>query len=93
MPLIISVETRTSLRVKKSFELPPISEKLRLGIARKVQKGGKYVTSEDVEKARKHGDTDKEIHDTVLVAPSFCMFNRYVEGLGTGAPPSQRSIE
>ena len=37
-------------------------------------------------RARQHGATDLEIHDTVLIAAAFCMFNRYVEGLGTWAP-------
>lgn len=32
------------------------------------------------------GATDREIHDTVLIAAAFCMFNRYVDGLGTLAP-------
>jgi hypothetical protein len=27
-----------------------------------------------------------EIHNTVLIAAAFCMFNRYVDGLGTWAP-------
>jgi hypothetical protein len=27
-----------------------------------------------------------EIHDTVLIAAAFCMFNRYVDGLGTWQP-------
>jgi hypothetical protein len=57
-----------------------------LGIAGKVQKGGKQVTESDVAAARKEGATDKEIHDTVLIAASFCMFNRYVDGLGTWFP-------
>ena len=30
--------------------------------------------------------TDKEIHDTVLIAAAFCMFNRYVDGLATWQP-------
>lgn len=36
--------------------------------------------------ARQAGITDIEIHDTVLIAAAFCMFNRYVDGLGTFAP-------
>ena len=60
--------------------------KALLGIAGKVQKGGKNVTSADVQRARKEGATDKEIHDTVLIAAAFCMFNRYVDGLATWAP-------
>jgi hypothetical protein len=44
------------------------------------------VSNEDVARARQHGATDKEIHDTVLIAAAFCMFNRYVDGLATWAP-------
>jgi hypothetical protein len=41
------------------------------------------VSQEIVEKAKSLGATDREIHDTVLIAATFCMFNRYVDGLGT----------
>jgi hypothetical protein len=51
-----------------------------------VQESGRNVTSADVEAARKLGATDDMIHDTVLIAATFCMFNRYVDGLGTFAP-------
>jgi uncharacterized peroxidase-related enzyme len=66
----------------------PISEKLRalLAIAGEVQRGGKNVTAEDIEQAKTHGATDREIHDTVLIAAAFCMYNRYVDGLATWAP-------
>lgn len=76
------------LNVKRDFQSAPISDKLKalLVIAGKVQKGGKNVTTEDVEQARKQGATDKEIHDTVLIAAAFCMYNRYVDGLATIAP-------
>lgn len=57
-----------------------------LSIAGSVQKGGKHVTSEQIDAAREAGAQDIEIHDTVLIAASFCMFNRYVDGLGTWAP-------
>lgn len=74
--------------MKISPETAPISEKMKalLSIAGSVQKGGKHVTSEQVEKAKSLGATDLEIHDTVLIAAAFCMFNRYVDGLGTWAP-------
>ena len=74
--------------VKAHFESAGISEKLKalLAIAGSVQKGGKQVTSEQIEKARSLGATDKEIHDTVLIAAAFCMYNRYVDGLATWAP-------
>ena len=46
---------------------------------------------EDIEKARKQGATDQEIHDTVLIAAAFCMYNRYVDGLATWAPQDLNS--
>jgi uncharacterized peroxidase-related enzyme len=75
-------------RIKHDFRSAeiPIKLKLLLDIAASVQKGGKYVTHEQVEAARVAGATDMEIHDTVLIAAAFCMFNRYVDGLGTWAP-------
>lgn len=75
-------------QIKENYEKAPISEKLKalLAIAGSVQKGGKNVTNEQVETARDAGASDKEIHDTVLIAAAFCMFNRYVDGLGTWAP-------
>jgi uncharacterized peroxidase-related enzyme len=74
--------------IKRDFIEIPVSPKLRtlLNIAAKVQKGGKNVLEEDVHAARAEGATDQEIHDTVLIAAAFCMFNRYVDGLGTWAP-------
>jgi alkylhydroperoxidase family enzyme len=74
--------------VKLNFEAAAISDKMKalLAIAGKVQRGGKQVTAEDVSRARQHGATDKEIHDTVLIAAAFCMYNRYVDGLATWAP-------
>ena len=75
-------------RVKADFQAAEISEKLKalLVIAAKVQKGGKHVTAADVEAARTQGATDLEIHDTVLIAAAFCMYNRYVDGLDTWQP-------
>lgn len=71
--------------VKKDFKTAPISEKLKalLNIAGKVQKEARKVLTADVEEAKKHGATDKEIHDTVLIAAAFCMYNKYVDGLAT----------
>ena len=69
-----------------------MSDKLKslLAIAASVQKGGKYVTAQQVTDAREKGATDKEIHDTVLIASAFCMFNRYVDGLATWAPTDRQ---
>ena len=74
--------------IKAGLPATPVSEKLRalLHIAHQVQKNGKNVTEEDVNAARELGATDLEIHDTVLIAAAFCMYNRYVDGLGTWAP-------
>lgn len=75
-------------QVKSNPSDSSISPKMRalLGIARSVQAGGKHVTVEQIEAAKAKGATDLDIHDTVLIAAAFCMFNRYVDGLGTWAP-------
>jgi len=69
-----------------------ISDKLKalLGIAASVQKGGRQVRPEQIEAARALGATDREIHDTVLIAAAFCMYNRYVDGLATWAPQDRQ---
>ena len=75
-------------QVKTDFMGAKISNKLKalLAIAGKVQMGGKHVTEQDVANARTAGATDTEIHDTVLIAAAFCMYNRYVDGLATWQP-------
>jgi uncharacterized peroxidase-related enzyme len=74
--------------IKAGLTETEVSEKLRalLTIAHHVQQGGKNVTEADVATAREQGATDIEIHDTVLIAAAFCMYNRYVDGLNTWAP-------
>jgi uncharacterized peroxidase-related enzyme len=66
----------------------PLTERLRalLAIAAAVQRSGRAVDTPAVQRARAHGATDLEIHDTVLIAAAFCMFNRYVDGLATVLP-------
>ena len=66
----------------------PVPAKLKalLAIAAAVRDSGRAVTAELVAGARAAGATDVEIHDTVLIAAAFCMFNRYVDGLATTAP-------
>ena len=78
-------------QVKTDFTQADISPKLKalLTIAGKVQQDGKLVTAADVEAARKQGATDLEIHDTVLIAAAFCMYNRYVDGLDTVQPEDE----
>jgi len=75
-------------QIKSNPEASGVSDKLKalLAIAGKVQQGGKQVTGQDVARAKDQGATDKEIHDTVLIAAAFCMYNRYVDGLATWQP-------
>lgn len=74
--------------VLKDLNQASISPKMKtlLNIAGKVQILGKEVKTEDIEAARAEGATDKELHDTVLIAASFSMFNRYVDGLASLTP-------
>ncbi len=78
--------------IKNDCLSAPISDKLKalLAIAGSVQKGGKYVTPEQIGHAKDLNATEKEIHDTVLIAAAFCMFNRYVDGLNTWAPQDRQ---
>jgi len=71
----------------------PVSDKLKalLAIAASVQKGGKFVTTQQVETAKQLGATDNDIHDTVLIAAAFCMFNKYVDGLASNTPTDMSS--
>ena len=80
-------------QVRSDYTTADISDKLKglLRIAGKVQQSGKAVTKEDIDNARDHGATDKDIHDTVLIAAAFCMFNRYVDGLATNTPTDMDS--
>jgi uncharacterized peroxidase-related enzyme len=66
----------------------PVSPKLKalLAIAAKVARDARSVTASDVEAARAVGAVDADIHDTVLIAAAFCMYNRYVDGLAALTP-------
>jgi uncharacterized peroxidase-related enzyme len=82
---------KTIACLRKDVSTVPTTEKMKklLAIAGLVQKGGKSVTPSAIEEAKNTGATDEEIHDTVLVAAAFCMYNRYVDGLGTNLPASK----
>ena len=79
-------------QVKCNFAEAPISNKMKamLQIAERVQQGGKNVSKSQILQAIAEGATDQEIHDTVMIAAAFCMFNRYVDGMGTWAPEDQQ---
>jgi uncharacterized peroxidase-related enzyme len=81
--------------VLEDYEKAPISDKLKslLAIAGRVQKDARTVTPEIVAEAKNFGATDREIHDTVLIAATFCMYNRYVDGLASFTPTDPKAYE
>lgn len=80
-------------QVRADPDAAPVTPKLRalLRIAAAVQRGGREVRTQDVTAARAAGATDLEIHDTVLISATFCMLNRYVDGLGTTVPENPQA--
>ena len=93
--LIVLGESETAEAVKGDLTQAPVSEKMKalLTIAAAVQVSGKNVTQEMIKTAKSNGATDKEIHDTVLIAALFCLYNRYVDGLATVTPTDPKFYE
>lgn len=88
---IAACHLESEARVAEAVDDPEhanLSPKMKalLALAAKVQQGGLAVRAEDIARARTEGATDVELHDTVLIAAAFCMFNRYVDGLGALTP-------
>jgi uncharacterized peroxidase-related enzyme len=83
-------ESETSAAIKQDIESAPVSEKMKalLQIAKLVGQSGRAVTPRAIERAKNAGATDIEIHDTVLIAALFCLYNRYVDGMATRLPDS-----
>src|SRR5690606_23339757 len=81
-------ESNTVQQVLDDLESADISEKMKalLVIAKNTQQSGKSVVASHIERAQQAGSTDLGIHDTVLIAALFCLYNRYVDGLGTSLP-------
>lgn len=81
-------EHDTTSKIRIDHTKAPISEKMKalLTIASQVQESGKSVTQSSINQAKEAGASDLEIHDTVLIAALFCLYNRYVDGLATVAP-------
>lgn len=81
--------------VKADLDKAPVTAKLRalLKIARKTALNANTVEKQDVEAAKAEGATDLDVHDTVLIAAAFCMYNRYVDGLSTFAPPGNSQAD
>jgi uncharacterized peroxidase-related enzyme len=74
--------------VKINIGTAPVSEKMKalLTIASAVQKNGRLVSQVMIDAAKKEGATDPELHDTVLIAALFSLYNRYVDGLASVTP-------
>ncbi|MCY0942985.1 carboxymuconolactone decarboxylase family protein [Streptomyces antarcticus] len=68
-----------------SASLSPLLRAL-LWIAAEVQAQAAPVSDEAIAAARAEGATDGHLHDTVLIAAAFCMYNRYVSCLATALP-------
>ena len=81
-------DSTTTEAVKHDIDEAPVSPKMKalLRIAAKVQDNGRLVTEQDVAAARDEGATDLELHDTVLIAALFSLYNRYVDGLASVMP-------
>jgi uncharacterized peroxidase-related enzyme len=84
-----------SRQIKGNIETASVSEKMKalLTIAKQVQESGKNVKSNSIQRAKDAGATDIEIHDTVLIAALFCLYNRYVDGLATRLPDSSEYFD
>ncbi|MFJ5228407.1 carboxymuconolactone decarboxylase family protein [Kitasatospora sp. NPDC088391] len=66
----------------------PVTPRLRalLRIAAAVRGPVRALPAELVAEARAAGADDEQIHDTVLIAAAFCLYNRYVTCLDTELP-------
>jgi uncharacterized peroxidase-related enzyme len=71
-------EAETCEMVKHDIDSAPVSDKMKalLKIAKMVQVSGQAVTPSAVADAKEKGATDLEIHDTILIAALFCLYNR-----------------
>jgi len=84
----VSGEKGIAEKVKNDPDNAPVSEKMKylLEIARRTQADARTVSPELVAGARAAGATDMELHDTVLIAALFCLYNKYVDGLASVTP-------
>ncbi|MBK9491165.1 MAG: carboxymuconolactone decarboxylase family protein [Haliscomenobacter sp.] len=85
---ILLGESETCAQVIHDFEHAALGGKMKalLAIAALVQQSGKNVTTTAIERAKNAGASDREIHDTVLIAALFCLYNKYVDGLASVTP-------
>ena len=52
-------------------------------VAVNVQSLDRAALPASITQAKNNGASDQDIHDTVASTAAFCMYNRYVDGLGT----------
>lgn len=64
-----------------------------LAISQAVGRSGSLVNQEMIDAAKNAGATDVEIHDTVMIAALFSLYNRYVDGLATELPENESYYE
>ncbi|MES2456156.1 MAG: carboxymuconolactone decarboxylase [Bacteroidota bacterium] len=85
---LLAGDPSITLKIKEDIDTAPVSDKMKalLHIAALTRESGKAVTPKAVYRAKSAGATDIEIHDTVLIAALFCLYNRYVDGMGTALP-------
>ena len=88
-------EKETAEKVKNDPDNAPVSEKMKhlLEVARRVQADARTVSPELVANAKAAGATDMELHDTVLIAALFCLYNKYVDGLASVTPTESAFYE
>lgn len=85
---LLSLEGRTAADAEAEPKMRAL-----LAVADKVRVDGRSVSAADVAEARAQGADDQAVHDTVLIAAAFSMFNRYVDGLATVAPEGTEAYE
>jgi uncharacterized peroxidase-related enzyme len=70
--------------IKNNHHQAPVSDRLKgmLDLAACVAEGGIKVTADRIDSLKMQGCSHQEIHDIVLITAMFCMFNRYLDGLG-----------
>lgn len=85
---LLSGDPALATQISTDHSQADVSDKMKalLDIAAAVRVSGKSVSPDMIEKAKQQGATDIEIHDTVLIAALFCLYNRYVDGLATALP-------
>ncbi len=79
---------RDTVRAVCAGDSAPVTPRLRalLRIAAEARQHARPVSDDAVAAARAEGAEDSDIHDTVLIAAAFCMYNRYVGCPSTDVP-------